>query len=105
MIEMLISFALTASGFSIGTASFVVGLYIREFNEMAPKKKLMPFVYLIVSLIVLPIIVISISCMVIAFSCQPLWLKLNLALIILTPIAPAVAIIYILIRNSPTKRA
>lgn len=103
MIEMLISFTLTVSGFSIGTASFVTGLYIREFNEMAPKKKLMPYVYLIISLIILPLINIVISCIVITFSCQPIWLKLHLLLVVMTPVLPAIAIMYILIRNKPTK--
>jgi len=102
---MLLSLTLTVSGFSIGTASFISGLYLSEFNKMAPKKELMLFVYLIVSLIGLPLVVIAISCITIAFSCQLIWLKLHLLLVTMTPVAPAVAIIYILIRNSPTKRA
>lgn len=103
-IEMLISFTLTASGFSIGTASFVTGLYIKEFSDMATKERLMPFVYLISSLIILPLVIISLSCIVVVSSCQPFWLILYFLLILLVPVGPAIAIIYLLIRHSPTRR-
>ena len=104
MIEMLISFTLTTSGFSIGTASFVTGLYIKEFGEMAPKERLMPFVYLISSLVMLPLVIITLSCIVVVCSYQPFWLILYLLLILLVPVVPAIAITYILIRHSPTRR-
>ena len=104
IIEMLVSFTLTASGFSIGTASFVTGLYIKEFGEMATKERLMPFVYLISSLIILPLVIISLSCIVVVCSCQPFWWILYFLLILLVPVVPAIAIIYLLIRHSPTRR-
>ena len=104
MIEMLISFTLTISGFSIGTASFVTGLYIKEFGDYAPKEKLMPFVYLIGSLLILPLVIIVISCVVVVCSCQPSWLIVYLLLILSVPTVPAVVIVYILKRHSPVRR-
>ena len=95
-IEMLVSFTLTVSGFLIGTASFVSGLYIREYEELASKEKLMSFVFLITSLIVPPLGIISLDCVIVLCSCQPLWLILHLLLILLVPVVPCMAIVYIL---------
>ena len=103
-IEMLISFTLTTSGFSIATASFITGLYIREFDERAPKKKLMPFVYLISSLVIFPLAIVTIGFIIVMCSCQPFWLIVYLLLILCVPVVPAIAIIYILIRHSPLRR-
>ena len=103
-IEMLISFTLTTSGFSIGTASFVTGLYLKMFDEMASKENLMPFVYLISSLVILPLVIISLGCIVVVCSCQPFWLILYLLLILWIPVVPSIVIIYILIRHSPARR-
>ena len=105
MIETLVSFTLTVSGFLIGTASFVSGLYIKEFEEWASKEKLMSFVYLIVSLIVSPLVIIIVGCIVVLCSCQPFWLILYLLLILLVPVVPLIAIIYILKRYWPARRS
>lgn len=104
-IDMLLSLTLAASGFLIGTASFVLGLYLSERHKMAPREELMPFVYLISSLISLPIVIVAVGCVVIMCSSHPSWMKLNLLLILLAPIVPAVAIICILVRKRPLRRS
>jgi len=104
LIEMLVSLTLTVSSFLIGTAAFVLGLYLTRFEKMAPKDKLMPYLYLIVSLVSPPVIAIATTCIITVCSCQPLWMKIYLLLILFTPIVPAIAVIYILIHHSPQKR-
>jgi len=98
-IETLLSITLTVSGFLIATASFITGLYLSELKTFPPKKKTKPFIYLIISLIVLPIVIAISNSIAIVFSDLAFWLKLYLFLINLASIAPIAVIVYILRRK------
>jgi len=102
-IEMIVSFALTISGFMIGTASFLMGIYLREYDAFAPPKKLILTAYLIICLVVSAVLAIVLGSIVVVFSCQPSWLIIYLMVFLLLPVLPAVAIFYLLIKNFPKK--
>lgn len=100
-IGLFVSFALTISGFLIATASFLMGLYIREFDELAQKDELLPYVYVIVSLIISSCLVIVLGSIIVISSAQPLWVILILMVFLSAPLLPVIAIIYILIPRLP----
>jgi len=104
LLEKLVSLTLAISGLLIGTASFVLGLYLPQFDRMASQEKLMSYLYLEISLLGPALLIIALTCVSVIFSCQELWLKTYLLLILVAPIVPALAVIYILIKNSPAKR-
>ena len=99
LIKELLSLTLTVSGLSVATASFVTGLYISKLKTLTPKEKTQPFVYLIVSLIVLPIVICVVNGIAIVVSVAPCLLKAYVFLINLAPIAPIAAILYILVKK------
>jgi hypothetical protein len=104
LIENLLSLTLTISGLLIGTASFILGLYLPQFQKMAPKEKLMPYLYLEASLLAPAVLTIALTCISVVFSSQELWLKTYFLLILAAPVVPAIAVMYILLKNIPTGR-
>ena len=100
-IAMFVSIALTVSGFLIAAASFIVGLYLREYDELAEKKKLLSYIYLIISLLLSSGLVIFLGSIVVISSAQPLWIILILMLFLIAPLIPIIAILFILFRHCP----
>ena len=102
-IGLFVSFALTIAGFLIDTASFHMRLYIREYNERTPNRELLPYVYLLVSLIISSCLVMSLGGIVVFQSSQPLWMILILTVFLFAPLLPTIVIISILIQHLPRR--
>ena len=99
LITKMLTLSLTITGFLVAAATFVTGLYLSRMKTFPPKGRLKPFIYLIISLIAMPIIIVVTNSVAIAFSALPFCLKLYLLFINLAPIVPVAVISYLIARR------
>ena len=97
----LISSGLAISGFIIGSTSFLMTIYLRRYKIGTPSQELRPYIYLIVSQIMLPAILTFIMLSVVIMSDQIFYVKLVYSVSLCLLYFPIIAFAYLLSRNWP----
>jgi len=98
----LLSLGLSVSSILVSTASFITGLYLSELKKFPTKKKIAPFVWLIISLTSISTLIIILNLIIVVSTIsQNIFLILYFMVFSLSPIIPIIAITFILVRYKP----
>ena len=100
-VTTLLRLAFTISGFLVASASFIIGLYLSELKTFPQRAKVMPFVWLAISLILFPAVLVVWDFVIVLLTPLNMHFTLYLLTLSLAPAVPIVAIIYILSKHRP----
>lgn len=100
-VTTLLRLAFTVSGFLVSTASFVTGIYLSELRKHPLKKEVNPLIWLTISLICCPILIVFLNFVILVYATLSLFFFSYLLTLALAPIVPVIAIICVLIKNRP----